>query len=136
MESTMLTLTQTDLPLHEMGINYATGTLDLIVYIDRAYPGVEEKIKEYTKDIPVVITYGKNTAKLQSECSSSTEYCNPPLVSGAKDENKYWGIILSILASICFLIFLLIILARRLRSDLSEKYVLCFFRKKRFKKYQ
>ena len=65
MEKTMLALIQTDIPLFQMGINRATGTLDLIVDIRYAYPGVEDDIKKYTRDIPVVITYAENTAKLQ-----------------------------------------------------------------------
>lgn len=91
MENAMLALTQTDLPLFAMGINHATGTLDMKIYKERAYLGVEKDIKEYTKDIPIVITYGKNTAKFQSSCDSSTGYCDP-IIGGVKSEDKYPGV--------------------------------------------
>ena len=91
MESAMLALSQSGLPLHEMVINHATGTLDLIAHIDKKYPRLEDDIKKYTKDIPIVITYSKNTARLQSGCNSSTGYCDL-LVGGIKGEDKYWGL--------------------------------------------
>ena len=91
MNAVLPKLAASDLPLIEVGINWSTGLLDVVVDIDRTTPDIEQKIREIAVGVEVNITYDKNTAVLQSSsCNRTTGYCDP-LIGGSKGEDEYWG---------------------------------------------
>ena len=72
MNAIMDKLMESDLPLLEMGIDPSTGSLGLMVDIDRAGPDTEKKIREIATSVNLTITYDTDDASFQGACNQST----------------------------------------------------------------
>ena len=90
MNAAMDKLVNSSLPLLGMGIDSPTGTLRVMIDIDRADQYTEAKIKEIATGVNFTFTYHRDTASFQGACNQSTKYCNP-LVGGSVGEDGPLG---------------------------------------------